>query len=310
MSNLYATPDELKVRIPDGIRSTTTSYDEVFYRLLKMVSRAIDRWCGRVFYPRLATRYWNGSGTPVLDIDDLFSVTSISISEDDGSTYTALASSDYILVRGGHLDPYQPFSHIDAQWDYNHPGSYRAILLDENGDYSEWSTGQRSVKVVGVFAYSDDRNESWENSQDTVEDDPFSTGGSTMTVNNVDGTDQWGYTPRFQNGQLIRVEDEYFEVAGMIDTGANTMGVISARNGTTAASHAQNKQIDIWRPPEPIKEACIVQAVRLTERGFQGFADARATAEIGQLFFMEALDPEVKALLEPYKATTEVHGFA
>ena len=309
MPNLYATPNEYKTRLPDGIRATTTDYDEVIYRLLNMVSRAIDRWCGREFFPRAATRYYNGSGLPVLDIDDLISVTSISMSEDDGSTYTALESTDYILVRGGHLDPEHPFSHINAQWNYNHPGSYRAILMDENGNYSEWSTGQKSVKLIGVFGYADDRDAAWEDSQDTVEDDPFGTSGTTMTVNDADGVDSWGFTPRFQVGQLARVGSEYFEVTST-DTSTNVLTVLPARNGSTAASHAQNAQIDLWRPPDPVKQACIIQAVRQTERGFQGFADARATPEIGQLFFMESLDPEVKALLDPYKATAEIHGFA
>ena len=47
--------------------------------------------------------------------------------------------------------------------------------------------------------------------------------------------------------------------------------------------------------------AAIIQAVRQMERGFQGFGDARATPEIGQLFFIKAMDPEAASLLVPYR---------
>ena len=47
--NLYATPTEIKAVMPDSIRSTTTTYDSLLYKLAERISRMIDRHCGRSF---------------------------------------------------------------------------------------------------------------------------------------------------------------------------------------------------------------------------------------------------------------------
>jgi len=62
----------------------------------------------------------------------------------------------------------------------------------------------------------------------------------------------------------------------------------------------------VWRPPEAVRRATVIQAARQMERGFQGFGDARAQPEVGQLFFLKQIDPEAQALLAPYRMVT--HG--
>lgn len=307
MPNLYATPDELKQAVPDGFQSTTTDYDTILYRLLDRISREIDKHCGRVFYPRSDTRYYNGSGTPLLDIDDMLEVSNVYISDDDGSTYTELTTSDYISIRGGHLNPYSPYSSIGAEYDFNHPGSYGSLLIDENGDYSEWSEGQKSIKIVGIFAYADNRDDAWEDSQDEVENDPLGTTGTSLTVNDVDGADLWGQTPRICAGHLLKIESEFVE-ATATDTGSQTANIVRGRNGTTAASHAQNKTIYVWRTPADVRQAAIIQATKMYQRGQQSFADSRATAEIGELLYIKSLDADSIALLKPYRRASK--GFA
>ena len=41
--NNYVTAHEIKQAMPDGIRETTTAYDDLLYRLAERVSRMIDR---------------------------------------------------------------------------------------------------------------------------------------------------------------------------------------------------------------------------------------------------------------------------
>ena len=286
MLNLYATPSEIKAGAPDGIRPTTVKYDSLLLHLANQVSRFIDRWCRQVFYPALATRYFDGRGKKTLTIGPLLSLTSVEISEDDGLSYSAVTLDvDFRLTWYG---------------DSNDPRSWTQLVIDPNGSESAWPNGPRTVRVIGVWAYADDRATAWEPSTDTVQDNPLLIGATSLTVADADGADQLGITPRFQAGQLLRIESE-FTYCSATNTTTNVLTIARAQNGTIAAQHAQGKQIDIWRPPEPVKQAAIIQAVRLMERGFQGYGDARASAELSQMIYLRALDPEARALLEPYR---------
>ena len=287
MPNLYATPAELKAALPDGFRSTTTKYDPLLNRLAGGVSRWIDRECKRVFYPSLATRYYNGDGSPELWIDDLLSITSISYSFDYGATYTALTTADYIATVGG---------------DYNRPESTTKLILNRNSTaLSTWPRSQRGVRIVGTWGYSDDAVNAFEDTGDTVEDNPLTAAATLLTVNDIDALDPYGAYSRIQAGHLLRIESEYIETALTVNVAANTVGLVRGRNGTAAAAHAQNTVIYVWRIPEPVKDAAVIQAVRQMERGFQGFGDARAQPEISQIFFFKQIDPEAASKLSTYR---------
>ncbi len=290
MLNLYATPSEIKVALPDGIRSTTTSYDELLLRLANRASRYIDRYCDRVFYPALATRYFQGPGGKKLLIPDLLSLTSLAISDDDGATYTTLTlDTDFRLTWWG---------------DHNDPRSWNQIVIDPNSTQGAWPTGFRAIKIVGLWAYADDRDTAWEPSTDTVQSNPLAAGATSLLVADADGVDQLGITPRFQAGQLQRIESEFIYTSLVAAGTSNTLTIARARNGTVDAAHVQGKAIDIWRPPDPVKQAAIIQIVRLFERGTIGFSDSRANAELGQMFWTKAMDPEARALLDPYRKMT------
>lgn len=285
--NLYATPTEIKAGMPDGMRSTTTSYDGLLYRLAGIVSRHFDKYCRRVFYPELATRHFNGNGEEELWIPDLISFSSLSYSLDNGTTFTSFTQS-------GNF-------HLTVAGDYNDPRSYTLLVLDPNGTRATWPIGVKNIKLTsGVWGCTDDREACWEDSQDTVEDDPLTAAATSITTNDADGADQWGITPRFQAGQLLRIESEYVEVTG-VNTSTQVLTVVRGRNGSTAAQHAQDTTIEIWRPVLPVKQAAVIQAVRQMERGLQGFGDARATAEIGELLFIRDIDPEAKSMLSAYR---------
>lgn len=282
MPNLYVTPTEMKAAAPEAIRTTTTSYDEILLALAGRISRLIDQYCRRVFFPYVDIRYFNGSGQAEIWIPDLLSITTISYSEDDGETYTALTSNDYYGTVAG---------------DFNSKKSYSRLIVNANSDtISAWPTGQRSIKIEGVWAYAENRDEAWEDSQDEVEDNPLTDSATSITVNNVDGDDLWGISPRFQPGQILQIESEILELTA-VDMEQEKLTAARGRNGSTAAQHAQNTTISIWRPPETVKQASIIQSIRSFERGAQGFSDTRANPEIGQMMWLKRLDPEVELLL-------------
>lgn len=285
MPNHYVTVDEIKEVAPDGMRSTTTQYDEPFYKLARALSRWIDNHTQRTFFPDTETRYFNGKNQTKLYIDDLITITSVAISEDDGANYTTIAATDY-----------------NAMWgdDYNSPKSYNALEITVNGDFSVFPSGQKSVRIVGVWGRTDDRDRIFEDTTDEVEDNPLSAVATTLTVNDIDGADKWGITPRISPGQILRIESEDIEVSGTSTTG-NTGTIIRGVNGTIAAAHVQNTQIDKFMPPEPLKQACIIQAVHQFKRGQAGFGDAEALPDLGRIMHIKTIDPEALQLLAAYK---------
>lgn len=287
MANAYLTEQEIRDALPDGIRAATTKYDTLLRTLAERVSRFIDQYCHQKFYPTLETRHYDAGGRNYQWIDDLLGEDPlIEVSSDNGGTYTALAATDYYLLRAD---------------DYNTLKTFNKLIINVRGSYSVFYSGQRSLRITDIWCHHDDRANAWEDSTDAVQNPIQIVAGATaLTVTDADGATGWGYIPRFAVGQLIRMESEYCSI-GAVDAGTETLTIVRGRNGTTDIAHVINTQIDIWRPPHPVKMAAIIQAVRQMERGFQGFADARATPEIGQLFFIKAIDPEAASLLMPYR---------
>lgn len=280
--------------MPGAVRPSTTDLNPLLLRLGGEVSRWIDNYVssGRVFYPTLATRNFIGSGHTCLRIPDLISITSVSISTDYGVTYTSLTNgTDYIPTVEGDENSLQSYTYLVI-----HPNSTNA---------THWPAYLRGVKIVGVWGYADNRDTCFELSVDTIENNPLASDGASLTVNDVDGVDAYGLPARFSPGQLWRCESEYLETINAgYDATSNTIGISRAANGTTAASHAQNTALYLWRPPEPVKQAAIIQVAQQLERGLQGFGDARATAEVGQLFFVKSLDPAARDMLSSYRVQT------
>lgn len=52
--------------------------------------------------------------------------------------------------------------------------------------------------------------------------------------------------------------------------------------------------------PERVKQAVAIQAVRWLRRGQQGFADTGAIIELGQLRYVQKLDPDIELLLDGF----------
>lgn len=140
----YYTVAELKLENPDGGFNSSPDYDVALGVFITSASRAIDREIGKwdnYFYPSTddTTRYFDGTGTRELWIDDIVSLTSISVSEEGGlssSDYTTWSSSDYILM------------------PYNSTPKNLVLVDTLNGSKLYWEPHLKAVKVTGVFGYS------------------------------------------------------------------------------------------------------------------------------------------------------------
>lgn len=288
MPNLYATAQEIKSIMPDALGMFNTDYDGLLLRLAEMISRYFDRRTKTTFYPLIATRYFNGDGSDQLWIPDLITLTSLYYSTDDGATYTALAESgNFHLTRG---------------LDLNDLRSANCLVLDPNGDRSTWPEGFRSVKLTGVWGFTEERATPCEDSGIDLSAD-YTSGGTEITVSDLNADDLFGRGNVLQIGRLIRLGSEYLEVRSLKPV-ENKAVVLGARNGSTAANHLTGVSVEVWRPPEPVKQAAIIQAVRQLERGLQGFGDTRAMVDQARMFVIKELDPEAEMMLRAYLKVT------
>lgn len=282
--NLYASLAEIKASGKDSLGSEVTKYDDELLRVAVAVSRAIDRYCRRMFYPSLRIdTYSPVIGTDTLWVDDLISASLVEYSTDYGDTYQALAGSDYRLAYGDRINGQRP--------------SANCIRLRPNGSLSAWPTGMEAARVTGWWGRTDDPGSAFGTGQ--VLAAGINASVTTLTVSDADAPSSIGIPPLFTVGQTLRCDDELMAVLG-VDTTENKLSVRRGINGTTAASHA-TVDLSIWRAPDPIVRACVIQTVRLMERGLQGYGDARANPELGQLFFVKQADPEALELLSPYR---------
>lgn len=275
---LLATLDEVK----RALSITGTTYDAALVGALAQVSRLVSAAAGRRLLPLAATRYFDGSGKSTLWLPEPWlAITTVSLSSDGGTTYTALGATDWWGSDG-------------LQWDLP---PYQLLALNPNGSYSSFYAGQRTVKVVGVLGWHTDYGQAWEASGDSVQDATgLSASATTVTVTDADGVDARYVTPRFSVGDLLRIESEYLVVT-YVNATTNVLTVLRGVLGSTAATHAKSTAVFKFRPDGMANEATAIQVVRLFKRSQQAFADAGASAELGQLMYVKRLDPDVEAIL-------------
>jgi len=115
----------------------------------------------------------------------------------------------------------------------------------------------------------------------------------------ADGTvdDQFGLGVALQLGRLIKIGSEYLFVKLV---NVNTINVVRARNGSTAAAHSSADAILLWRPPYNVVGAARITVMRDLMRAQQGYVDARGAADLGgEMRWTGRWDPEALEKLRP-----------
>jgi hypothetical protein len=135
--------------MPDsGLASSTdTTYDATIAGFITAASRLIDKCVGReanwFSTTDEETRYFDGSGEVIQDIDEIHTLTSVSISDAGGTSSTSYEA--ITLDTDYYVSPYQ----------YDQLGvPINRLIMDFNGDEYTWPHFRKAVKVVGQFGYS------------------------------------------------------------------------------------------------------------------------------------------------------------
>jgi len=124
---------------------------------------------------------------------------------------------------------------------------------------------QGAIAIAGTWGYHEQPSRAWVNSQDTVKT-TLSSSGTTLSVNDADGADQYGTTPRFSPGQLLKIDDELLTVTNVIAESTNTLAVLRAQRGSTAAAHSATTAIYSFHPAQVAQQYATRAAAFLYRR--------------------------------------------
>jgi len=267
----YATLTQLRERL--GIPAADTSDDGRLLAALRQATAQIERYTARRFAPTVQTRRYDYLTPYRLNLDiDLLQL--IALVNGDGSSIDV---DDAILLPTGD-------------------GPKHAIALDVMGGvtFNFESMREQAIQVTGVWGWHDAWSEAWRNSADTVQNAPLSDSAASITVSDADGADAAGLSPRFQVGQLLKIEDEYLHVIAVNPT-TNAVSVIRGVRGTTATSHAQGTTIHVYAPPQDVQALCLRWATWLYQQ-----VDAAIGAGADWLYPPD-LPPDVRTLAAPFR---------
>ncbi len=224
----YASLTDMKTRI-----ALADANDDATLRVvLEAASRWIDNHCGRHFYVKTETRYYDGKHTDELLLDeDLLSVTTLKTDEDADLTYEETwDSGDYV---------FGPYNSYPKMWLNTAP----------DGSYS-FPVGQKTVEIAGLWGHGD----GWSAT-------PYADSGTTVSVATTTGTTVAAVSgAAFAALQTFLAGTEQMYITSI---SGNNLTVVRGVNGTTAAIQAAGTASYIYRYPDAVREACLIKAAEL-----------------------------------------------
>lgn len=213
-----------------------TTSDEALLKALQQASHIVESVTHRRYCPHVESRIASidlRHPTELILPDDLLSIESLT--NGDG---TVMSLDDVQLIP-----------------EHNDIPSSRLVLI--NGTSFVYSDSAiNAVSISGTWGWHDRWSQAWRDSDDTLTDNPLSANATTLSVNDTDGADGDGFSPRFQVGQLLKIESEYLRVIA-IDHVTNQLTVLRGVQGTSPSSHTQGTSILTYQPVPAIRDLCI-----------------------------------------------------
>jgi len=120
-----------------------------------------------------------------------------------------------------------------------------------------------SVSIEGIWGWHDRWTEAWRASGESLRGPTLDAAADAVAVSDAAGSSQDG-RPRFQVGQLLRIDDEYLRVTA-IDSENNRLSVLRGVQGTAAAAHRPGASIDAYTPALAIRDLTLRFAELMTK---------------------------------------------
>jgi len=266
----------------NGIRRGDVRYETRLYDYPLRRYEALGAYDADTFVTQMNVMVDLGRGRLRLDDDLLYLV---SVANGDG---TAVALTD-LVQEPPNLYP-------------------KGALRLKSGKGLAWLPGsdgtyEQVISVTGWWGYHPDYGTAWVDSLDTVKNSSGITAAATsITVSDADGAAADLDSPRFQAGQLLKLESEFLDLLA-VNTSTNVLTVKRGVNGTTAAAHAKETSIYLYRPYENLVQAALrLVAWRYRQKDVNNF-DKTVSFETGVVIVPSAVPADIKALLPALRLT-------
>lgn len=229
--------------------ATKTDDDSYLINALRQVTARFETETGRVFVPRIETKYFDAIGDHnifngekrLMLRDDLLEATTVT----DGSGTVLLSGTDY----------------------RTHPrAGSPSYALQGLSTYAGWhqytSDPYEAISVAGVWGYHEDYTNAW---RDSGQDASTTIGASdtTFAVSDADAVDPYTGAALFSPGQLLKVENEYMT---LLSISTNTLTVQRGANGSTAAAHSSALSVYIWQVEPEVQRVVAREASFILKR--------------------------------------------
>lgn len=181
------------------------------------------------------------------------------------------------------------------------PSPYKTLRLTSSGgawyDYCESGdcTAPLTTTITGVWGFHRDYSNAWQDVDSITAD--ITAGATSFIVNDADGADAWGVTPRLSAGNVVKLDSEYMEVTAT-NTTTNVVSVKRAIHGTTAAAHTTGARVYVWDTEEAVRRAVERQAAYMYAR--RGAYESSNITDVGQINFPADLLAELRGVVAGY----------
>lgn len=254
----YCTLDEAQAELK--AQDTTSAEVPKLQRYIRQVSRRIDLLMNSIkrrpyFEPYIEARSFPLDTRHVSNLQNVFHLDNLLL---EFSSVTAGGTDITSLVElyppDGPLYKALRFLSAGNSWYTYYPGTD-----------ARWPA---YVRVTGTWGFHDDYDNAWV-TYDQITTAALTPAAISVSVNDVDGDDPDGFTPRFSPGQLVRFGSNA-EISEVIstDTATNAVGLRRHVNGSDAATgdYAIGTDIKVWQVEEPIKRITARQSALLYAR--------------------------------------------
>ena len=272
MPNAYG--DLTTLKSAAFLNAPDAAHDGRLLGLLEATSRWIDGYCDRQFAAVHAERRFDGTGRVALAVPDLIAVSELRVREPATGEWVAWPSGRWLLY---------PLNAAPTE-----PGGRPHTRVIATGDGCRFPLSRGGVSIRGVWGYGDVREDTGLTL--TAE---AAAGDASVSVSAGDGG-------ILSAGHTVRVGDEQIYLTGVSDDGQGTLTLATQRgvNGTAAATHAAGAGVSVYRYPQAVSEACLLQAAAWWRERLGGpFAPAPGDGW-GDA---PSISPAVRTLLEPFR---------
>ena len=144
----------------------------------------------------------------------------------------------------------------------NHPDLPASLLIATEGTAAFSGGPDDRLIVTGVWGWHDRWTRAWRDSGETISDNPLAAATTSVSVDDADGIDALTGAPRFQIGQLLRIENENLRLTE-IDSANNQLTVLRGVQGSEPENHTRGMRIETFSAVPTIRDLCLRYAALL-----------------------------------------------